>query len=225
MGRHPPGAAVNLRVRVQANRRVIGEAVAAAIQDVTTLPVIADTTDPTQAHKARRRPDVVVVVGSRLDGSTSAAVRIARRRWRQAVVIALADTDRVEDGMAIVRDGADTFLSKDEGLAALRSVLVRVAAGERVLLNAAALAHVAASLRHPTNDRGGATAQLTSRENQVLECFAQGLSRPDIVALLGISPATLRTHVQNILAKLELHSIDHAAALVVREDSEPAREG
>jgi len=224
VGRHVPGAAVKLRVRVQANRRVIGESVATAIQDVVGLPVIADSTDPTQAHKARRRPDVVVVVGSTVDGSTNAAVRIARRRWRQSVVIALADTDRVEDGVALVRQGADTWLAPNEGLDVLRSVLIRIAAGERVLLKPAALAHIAVSLSHPAADHAEAVAQLTSRESQVLECFAQGMSRPDITARLGISSATLRTHVQNILSKLDLHSIHHAAELAVRQEPVPSRD-
>jgi DNA-binding NarL/FixJ family response regulator len=203
---------------------VVGEAVAAAIHDIAGLPVITDTTDPTQAHKARRRPDVVVVVGSRMDGSTSAAVRIARRRWRQSVVIALSDTDRIEDGVALVRQGADTWLSPNDGLDVLRSVLVRIAGGERVLLKSAALAHIAASLSNPAPDQAKTGAQLTSREGQVLECFARGLSRSDIEARLGISRATLRTHVQNILRKLGLHSIYQAAALAVRQESEPARD-
>lgn len=223
MGREP-GTSVKLRVRVQANRLVVGEAVAAAIHDIAGLPVITDTTDPTQAHKARRRPDVVVVVGSRMDGSTSAAVRIARRRWRQSVVIALSDTDRIEDGVALVRQGADTWLSPNDGLDVLRSVLVRIAGGERVLLKPAALAHIASSLSNPAPDQARTGAQLTSREGQVLECFARGLSRSDIEARLGISRATLRTHVQNILRKLGLHSIYQAAALAVRQESEPARD-
>jgi DNA-binding NarL/FixJ family response regulator len=224
VGRHPPGVSVNLRVRVQANRLVVGEALAAAIQDITGLPVIADSTDPTQAHRVRRRPDVVVVVGSTIDGSTSAAVRMARRRWRQAVVIALTDTHRVEDGVALVREGADTWLSPNEGLDVLRSMLVRIAAGERVLLEPAALAHIASSLSNPTVDQTAARAHLTSRESQVLECFAQGLSRSDIEDMLGISRATLRTHVQNILGKLQLHSIYQATALVAPREPEPPRD-
>ena len=207
---------MKLRVRVLANRKVIGEAVAAAIQDVVELPVVADSTDPTQEHKASRPPQVVIVVGSTFDASTSAAVRTARRRWRQAVVIAQADSDRVADGAALVRDGADTWLSPRDGLEALRAVLARVGAGERFLLPQAALGYIAPSL----NDTGSGPAwlgRLTSREIQVLQLVAQGQSRSDIAAMLAISRATLRTHIQNILLKLEMHSIDHAAALVSGE--------
>ena len=214
MGRKAGGAAGKLRVRVQANRLVIAEAVAAAIRDGDRRTVLADTTDPTQVHRAQHRPDVVIVVGSRFDGSAIAAVKTARRRWRQSIVIALAESVRVEDGVALLRQGADVWLSPNDGLDALRTVLARIAEGEHVLPPPAALAYIAASLRQPGGNQVPPTAQLTSREGQVLECFAQGLSRPDVAAVLGISQATLRTHVQNILAKLHLHSIQQAASLI-----------
>jgi DNA-binding NarL/FixJ family response regulator len=210
----PRDVGARLRIRVQANRRAVGEAIAAAIRDVAGMPVTTDSTDPTQAHRATRRPDVVIVIGSTFDGSTNAAVRIARRRWPGSIVIALTDTNRVEDGVALVRQGADTWLASSDGLDVLRSVLVRIAAGERVLLKPTALAEIASTLSHPVAALALSRGRLTSRENQVLECFAQGLSRPDIAALLGITIATLRTHVQNILVKLELHSIDRAVALL-----------
>lgn len=208
---------MDLRVRVQANKLVVGEAVAAAIQDLTDLPVVADSTDPTQAHRATNPPDVVVVAGSAADASTIAAIRTSRRRWRQALVIALAETDRVEDGIALIRHGADTWLTPDEGLEALRSVLIRIGTGDRVLLPPAAMGYITSSLNGSVTNAPSVGARLTSRESQVLECFARGMTRSDIVAVLGISRATLRTHVQNILHKLGVHSIDEAAALLTNE--------
>jgi DNA-binding NarL/FixJ family response regulator len=216
VGRNPSGPAARLHVRVQAYRLVIGEAVAAAIQDIVGPPVIADTTGPTQAHRASRPPDVVIVIGSTIDSSIGAAVRTARRRWRQSLVIALSETDRVDEGVALIRLGADAWLSPNEGLEVLRSLLVRIAAGERVLLPSAALAQIASTLNQ--SSPGPSSGTLTSRESQVLECFAKGLSREEIASLLGISRATLRTHVQNILRKLDLHSISQAASLAVRDD-------
>lgn len=208
---------MKLRIRIQANRRAIGEAVAAAIQDLVELPVVADSTDPIQRHRASRPPDVVVVIGSASDASATAAVRSARRRWLQAVIIAFAESDRVEDGVAMIREGADTWLSPHDGLAALRSVLVRIGAGERVLAPAAAMEYIASTLSQPVPGEAGVTAQLTSRERQVLECFARGLSRSDIAAMLSISRPTLRTHVQNILHKLGVHSVAAAVALVAAD--------
>jgi DNA-binding NarL/FixJ family response regulator len=155
--------------------------------------------------------------------STIAAVKMARRRWPQALVIALAETDRVEDGVTLVRQGADAWLTPDDGLDVLRTMLSRIADGERVLLSPPALAAIATSLSQSSASPGDVSSTLTSRESQVLQCFADGMSRPDIAARLKISRATLRTHVQNILHKLDLHSIDHAASLAAGADSDWTR--
>ncbi len=197
-----------LRVAVLANRRVLGESVASAIGSDVEGPVTVGTTDPKRI-KISRRPEVVLVVGSRSDGSTAAAVAMARRRWREAVIIALADSDRVEDGMGLVRLGADTWLSRSDDLADLRHLLRRVAGGERQLLPAAALAFITSSFQ-AASASPRRSSLLSAREAQVLVCLARGLPRAEIAAMLGIALPTLRTHIQNILRKLELHSVREA---------------
>ncbi len=49
-------------------------------------------------------------------------------------------------------------------------------------------------------------ATLTGRERQILGALADGASTPEIAAELGISPATVQTHVKNVLGKLGVHS-------------------
>jgi cation transport ATPase len=58
------------------------------------------------------------------------------------------------------------------------------------------------------------TSQLTRRERQVLWLLAQGLDTKGIARELVISPETARTHAQNVLGKLGVHSRLEAAALV-----------
>ena len=55
---------------------------------------------------------------------------------------------------------------------------------------------------------------LTDREWQVLRCVVDGLSTIQIAAALQVRPSTARTHVQNVLAKLGVHSRLQASALV-----------
>ena len=57
---------------------------------------------------------------------------------------------------------------------------------------------------------------LTARELEVLRALADGLSTPDICDRLFISPNTLRTHVQNIMTKLHVHSKLEAVTVAVR---------
>jgi DNA-binding NarL/FixJ family response regulator len=54
---------------------------------------------------------------------------------------------------------------------------------------------------------------LTAREQQILQCLVDGMSRPQIAARLGMSPNTVRTHVHNVLHKLGAHSSLRAVAI------------
>jgi DNA-binding CsgD family transcriptional regulator len=59
-------------------------------------------------------------------------------------------------------------------------------------------------------------ANLTLRERQVLDALAAGHSRTEAAAQLRMSRHTVRTHVQHVLAKLEVHSILEAVTLALR---------
>ena len=61
--------------------------------------------------------------------------------------------------------------------------------------------------------RGSIINRLTDRERQVLTCLSAGLSQPAIAVKFGIDRLTVRTHVHNILAKLDAHSTAEAIAL------------
>ena len=58
--------------------------------------------------------------------------------------------------------------------------------------------------------------RLTPRELEVLRALTEGLSTPEICASLAITPNTLRTHVQNIMGKLHVHSKLEAVAFALR---------
>jgi DNA-binding CsgD family transcriptional regulator len=57
---------------------------------------------------------------------------------------------------------------------------------------------------------------LTAREAEVLCCIAAGLTRAAVAERLFLSPHTVRTHIRNVLAKLEVHSTLAAVALARR---------
>lgn len=54
---------------------------------------------------------------------------------------------------------------------------------------------------------------LSARELEVLGCLVRGLSRPEIADELTLSPHTVRTHINNLLHKLDVHSVIAAVAL------------
>lgn len=71
----------------------------------------------------------------------------------------------------------------------------------------------------------GRATQLTEREEEVLACMREGLSNGRVVQRLGITPNTVRNHVQRILFKLNVHSKLEAVAVTshegLRQDGQP----
>lgn len=68
----------------------------------------------------------------------------------------------------------------------------------------------------------GPLAQLTEREMDVLQALVGGGSNGDIAALLGVSPNTVRTHVQNLFGKLDVHSRLEAVSVALNAGLRPS---
>jgi DNA-binding CsgD family transcriptional regulator len=60
--------------------------------------------------------------------------------------------------------------------------------------------------REAVGEDDSALGALSSREREVLACLVQGLARQEIAARLSVSPHTIRTHINNLLRKLDVHT-------------------
>ena len=116
-----------------------------------------------------------------------------------------------------IQAGADGYLTKDRAVDEVVDAVRAAHAGETLLPRSVILGiaqRVAAA-----RDRGNARRQvepLTARELEVLRALTEGLSTPEICERLFIAPNTLRTHVQNIMGKLRVHSKLEAVAFALR---------
>lgn len=109
--------------------------------------------------------------------------------------------------------GAHGWLPKtidiDRLVQAIRTVVLGVAVVDPAVL-ALLVATLGEHLQHPLPRP---LADLTPRELEILDCLALGMAREDVAAALHISVNTVRTHVQNVTAKLGVHSALEAVAL------------
>ena len=101
------------------------------------------------------------------------------------------------------------------------SAAIDVAAGGGFTVHPALLRQLRRSEPIPQQRRRG--HDLTERERTVLDMLARGFETRQIVRRLGVSESTVRTHVQNILAKLGVHS--RLQAVVVYEETLHAHHG
>ena len=151
------------------------------------------------------RPDVVLMDlrMPQLDG-IAATARITADAALDAVrVVVLTTFDEDEDVLAAIRAGAAGYLLKDVAPSALREA-VRVVAGGDSLLSPAVTTTVLAQLGERLASRvsPGLLDGLTPREREVLALVGRGMSNDEIGAALFLSPATARTYVSRLLAKL-----------------------
>lgn len=138
-------------------------------------------------------------------------------------VVMLSHTSEPERIIAAIQAGAAAWIRKDESVGHLLEVL-RGAARGQTWLPAAETGNVLSLLLHQQDSRSDGElplATLTRRERQVLDCLADGAGRNEVAARLHISVNTVRTHLQNIMTKLGIHSTLEAIAMLRRSPSHP----
>jgi DNA-binding NarL/FixJ family response regulator len=151
-----------------------------------------------------------------LDG-VSATSEI-RRELPTVEVLAL--TGYLEDHLITdaLHAGAVGYLLKDTDAEDLQRA-VRAAAAGQVQLSSAVAARLVREVHVP-----GGPPQLTRREEQVLVLLARGRANGQIARELHIAPQTVKTHVSNILAKLNSQSRTQAALYAMRVGLVPVNE-
>jgi DNA-binding NarL/FixJ family response regulator len=160
------------------------------------------------------QPDVVLLDVHLPDGSgIDAAASIKRERPQTQVVILTSDDDEAVLRSAL-HAGVTGYLSKHEASAQVIESVRSASRGE-ALIAPYMLARLLHGLRRPEQPVK-APSPLTPKELQVLSQLAQGQDNERVARSLRMSPNTVRTHVQNILAKLQVHSKLEAVSLAVR---------
>jgi DNA-binding NarL/FixJ family response regulator len=157
-------------------------------------------------------PDVVLMdlLMPRLDGiATTSAIK---QRYPEVEVVALTSFSEAERVHVALEAGAAGYLLKDAEADEVAAA-VRAAHRGEVHLDPAVARKLTRSLVAPART---ATA-LTPREREILVLVAQGMSNQDIARTLVISERTARTHVSNVLTKLDLASRTQAALWAIRE--------
>ena len=188
------------------------------------LEVVGEAADGEVALAQVRalRPDVVLmdIRMPRMDG-VEATRRLTQDRSLpeppKVVVLTTYDTD--EYVVEALRAGASGFLLKDVPAEDLVDAVRVVHAGDAVvapavtrrLLDRFALHLPAAEAQEPSR-----LPSLTERENDVLRLLAKGMSNAEIAAALVVSETTVKTHVSNVLTKLDLRDRVQAVVFAYR---------
>jgi DNA-binding NarL/FixJ family response regulator len=207
-----------IRVLIADDQKVVREGLAMLLGLLDDIEVVGTAIDGADAVRqaAALQPDIVLMDLNMpgVDGvEATRQVLASGSRTRVVVLTTYADDDWV---FRALEAGARGFLTKDAGAQEIEAAITSVAAGQaqldpsvqrRLLEALAAGAPAAVAPAGALRDDG-----LTAREQDVLVEIAEGLSNTEIAARLVVSEATVKTHVNHLLAKTGCRD---RAALVV----------
>jgi len=178
------------------------------------IDVLADAADGAQAVEmvTRLKPAVALldVRMPNMDG-IEATRRITATTATRVVILTTFDLDEyVYDAL---RAGASGFLLKDAPAEQMITAVHVAAAGDALIAPSITRRLLAEFARRPRpEDARPRLAALTDRERDILLRLGRGMSNAEIAAELFLGEATIKTHVGNVLAKLELR--DRVQAVV-----------
>lgn len=213
---------MSIRVLVVDDQRLFVESMRMLLELEDDFDVVGEALDgDTAIERARSaRPDVLVV-DLRMPGLSGIEVtRRMKTDLPDVRVVILTAEDADAELTAAVEAGVDGYLLKSCAMQDLVGTIRRVVAGETVIPPS----QLKSLLRSLTDRRQRQDMSpgeylgsfLTPREREVLRLLAAGRSNEAIAAELFISQNTVRTHVQNILSKLNVHSKLEAVAFALR---------
>jgi DNA-binding NarL/FixJ family response regulator len=223
---------VTLRVVVADDQALVRAGFCGIVDATDGFTVVGEASTGAEAVAAARRarPDVVLmdVRMPVMDGIEATRQITGPGGADGARVLILTTFDLDEYVYAALRAGASGFLLKSTQPGDLLSAIAVVAAGDALLAPSVTRRLVAEFVRSsappppPAGRPDGALAAITAREREVLALIASGLSNTEIADRLSISPATAKTHVGHLLAKLNARDRVHLVILAYQAGIVPA---
>ena len=200
-----------IRIVIVDDHVLVRQGIRAFLETHPDLAIVAEADDAASAVAAcaEHQPDVALV-DLVMPGGGIAATREIRAASPGTQVVLLTSFEDAQQIVAAVRAGAISCLLKDVDADSLADAIRRSARGDAVLHPRVA-GHLVEALRRGPTPGAEALATLSQREREVLALMAEGMSNVEIAERLGIGEKTVKTHVSNVLAKLDVADRTQAA--------------
>jgi DNA-binding NarL/FixJ family response regulator len=220
---YPEGTEMNqaaeVRVFLADGHSLFRDALSTALAAELDLVVVGEARDGLEAvAEATRTEPQVAVLDADLPNGDGAAAGLIRDRLPECRIVILAAEEDPEVLTSAVEVGASGYVTKASPLSELVEAIRSVHRGD-TLVPAQMLGGLLERLIRRRQEQDEAVrrlGRLTAREREVLSLLAQGGDNDSIAQALVISPQTARTHIQNVLVKLGVHSRLEAAALAIQ---------
>jgi DNA-binding NarL/FixJ family response regulator len=206
---------MTIRVLVADDQWMVRDGFRMLLKNADGIEIVAEAENGLEAvEKAARFQPNVVLMDIRmptLDGLEATRRILAADELVRVLILTTFDLD--EYIYEALRAGASGFVLKDDPPEQLLAAIRTVAAGDALLSPSVTRRVIKQFTKLPPRTPPTGFDELTSREHEVLQLLAQGLSNAEIGTQLYIGETTVKTHVTRVLQKLDVR--DRAQAIVV----------
>ena len=191
------------RILIVEDHQIVADGLTALLNTQKDMAVVghAGSVAESADKAAELDPDVILLDFRLTDGTGADAAAAIRRVNPHAKHIFLTREDSDVARFAALESGASGFIHKSRAATEVVEAIRTVASGGNLITPS-----TIASLLNRRRQTESQRESLTPREKEVLRLMAGGVSSRDIADQLGISYATVRTHIRSLGAKLGVHS-------------------
>jgi DNA-binding NarL/FixJ family response regulator len=217
---------VKTKVLLIEDNRLLREGIAATLELEGDLEVIALAEDGDaleQMKKSGKSPDVVLLDLGLEKTNSLELMALLCSELPGVSIIAMDILPEQTDIVQFVEAGGSGFILKSASPQEYVDTIRAVARGEKILpamLTGSLFTQIVESALQSGRGIPDSAIKLTSREKQIVDLIAQGLSNKEIATRLHIATQTVKSHVHNILEKLALSSRLQIAAFAHRREPE-----
>src|SRR4030043_436988 len=167
--------------------------------------VVGDVSGMEEAISALKKlkPDIVIMDVNMRGGNGIDLVRLIRNKYPHVKPLVLSDSSDQDDLYQVIKAGAFAYLLKTVKLDELANCIRLVLAGNSVL-SSSLMGKLVEEAAH--NEEVKYAFLLTKREREILNYASQGFSNQEIAMRCYISVATVKSHLRNIMKKLQVNN-------------------
>ncbi|HEY6940200.1 response regulator transcription factor, partial [Dokdonella sp.] len=200
-----------IRIVIADDHVLVRQGIRAFLETHPDLAIVGEAENGSDAIRlCREKSPEVALVDLVMPGGGIETTRTIREQNPQTQVVLLTSFEDAQQIVQAVRAGALSCLLKDVDADALAEAVRKAARGEAVLHQRVA-ARLMELLRQESEPGAEMLESLSQREREVLALIAEGLNNQQIAERLGIGEKTVKTHVSNVLGKLDVSDRTQAA--------------
>jgi len=201
------------------DHKIIREGLRSLLEKQTDMEVIAEAHDglTTVSLVQKLHPDLVIMDIGMPEMNGIDATRKITKDFREVQVIALSMHSDRRFVIQMLKAGAAGYLLKDSAFEELVAAIHTVMQGQHYLSKKITDVVVQDYLQNLPKNESTVFTILSSREREVLQLIAEGKNTKQIASVLNVSIKTIETHRQQVMEKLNIHSIAELTKYAIRE--------